>query len=174
MKMNEYLKKFLKGAAITLAVAGVFFAAAADAGYVVYQWSNQGNDRPPMGVSQADAARIAISFERIGECEAYEDACLAAFVAYYKPQDLPNIKTLSAKDKGTLKKWTEEELKEYAAARSRKEMFGMSYPQPYSANGNEDGSLSRYGRSISQMGGGNFSPSVSTSPTARQFSQTAG
>jgi hypothetical protein len=158
MEMSKYLKKFLKHTAVTAAIAsGAFFAPAADAGYVVYQWSNQGNNALPMGISQADAARLAKTFERVGECEAYEDACLAAFVAYYKPQDLPNIKTLSAKDKGNLKKWTEAELKKYAAARSNRQ-FGISFPQPYNANGNEDGSLSRYGRSVSQMGGGRDFP----------------
>jgi hypothetical protein len=136
-----------------MAIVCVFFAASADAGYVVYQWNNDGNNPLPMGISQADAARLAKTFERIGEFAAYEDACLAAVLAYYKPQDLPNIKTMSAKDKGNLKKWTEADLKKYANARSPKR---ISYPQPYSAGGMNDKfpHLSRYGRSIAQMGGG--------------------
>jgi hypothetical protein len=151
----KYTEKLLKSAAVTAAIVCVFFAASADAGYVVYQWNNEGNNALPMGISQADAARLAKTFERIGECAAYEDACLAAFLAYYKPQDLPNIKSMSAKDKGALKKWSEADLKKYADARSNG-MFSTSYPQPYSAGGMNDKNphLSRYGRSIGQMGGG--------------------
>jgi hypothetical protein len=165
MKMNEHIKKFLKHTAITAGiVGGVFFAAAADAGYVVYRYNNEGNNGIPMGISQADAARIAKSFERIGECEAYEDACLAAFVDYYNPKDLLNIKTMSAKDKEARRKWLggnpDEQVKKYVAARTGKAMFSESYPQPYSAGGMSDKhqNLSRYGRSIGQMGGGNYFP----------------
>jgi hypothetical protein len=146
--------------ALLFAIVCVFFAASADAGYVVYQWNNDGNNPIPMGISQADAARLAKTFERIGECAAYEDACLAAFLAYYSPQDLPNIKSMSAKDKGNLKKWSEAELKRYADAR-RNALFSHSYPQPYSAGGWSEekyNNLSRYGRSVGQMGGGGDFP----------------
>jgi hypothetical protein len=158
------VKKALKNTAVAAAaVCCALFAASADAGYVVYQWNNDGNNGIPMGISQADAARLAKTFERIGECAAYEDACLAAFVAYYKPQDLPNIKSMSAKDRGALKKWSEAELKSYAAARSGKALYNTSYPQPYSAQGwskteKKYEHLSRYGRSIAQMGGGSMFP----------------
>jgi hypothetical protein len=144
--------------ALALAAVCVFFAAPADAGYVVYQWNNDGNNALPMGISQADAARLARTFERVGECEAYEDACLAAFVAYYYPPDLAKIKTM--KDKGNLKKWSEADLKKHDDARSGKAVYGTSYPQPYSAGGMNDKNphLSRYGRSIGQMGGGSMFP----------------
>ena len=158
--MNERIKKFLKNAAVMSAVAGVFFAAAAaDAGYVVYRYNNEGNNGVPMGISQADAARLAKSFERIGECGAYEDACLAAFVDYYNPKDLLNIKTMNAADKARWN-WSDEQVKKYAAARTGKFLFSTSYPQPYSANGMSDKhqNLSRYGRSIAQLGGGDEFP----------------
>jgi hypothetical protein len=144
-----------------MAIVCVFFAASADAGYVVYQWTNEGNNPIPMGISQADAARLAKTFERVGECAVYEDACLAAFVAYYYPPDLANIKTMSAKDRGNLRKWSEADLKKHDDARSNA-LFGTSYPQPYSADGwteqDKYPTLSRYGHSIGQMGGGSKFP----------------
>jgi hypothetical protein len=112
----------------------VFFAPAADASYVVYQWTNQSGTPLAVGVSQADAAKLATAFDRIGECEAYEDACLAVFVAYYRPECLPYIKTMTAADKKARKDWiTPARLKQYAAERFIKSVFFLSAPQPYNS-----------------------------------------